>query len=231
MKLKGFLFILAQLILFVSLNTEGELTRLNAEQEKITRCQKWKKVALDEKNWSRVYDGYGKIAFEKKITLQPRTVASETNQTHAALVLLQEKQQTKDFAVRLSYQNTKTLRSPASNPWEVLWVMFNYTGDPQNKKTNYLILKPNGIELGKAWGLVDQEFLYTKDNPKIEIGKTYQLELIKKNNRVQAFVDDQLALDYTETDPKKKLFTGPGQIGLYTEDALVSISSFEICQE
>ena len=159
--------------------------------------------------------------------MQPRSIASDAG-THAALVLSRN-EVAKDFMIRVKYQNKKALRTPSANAWEVFWLMFNYTSAGRNKKTNYFILKPTGVELGKAWGEVDQEFLMTDANIKVRNNEDYELIISKKGDRFMASVNEQVVMSFQDSS-KKKLYDQNGKFGLYTEDADVHIRDFQICR-
>lgn len=198
----------------------------------LTTCAKWKSIPLQEAHFVKAYDGFGQIHFKNGLTLQPRSIASVANGTHAALALLNDQTLRKNFGVRVKFQNEKTFREPRANSWEVFWLFFNYQAQEKGKKTNYFIFKPNGVELGKAWGDVDQEFLATASSPQAKIGKGYELTLFKKDQSVQAYIDGQLVLNFAAdslNNTKKTLFDEAGQIGLYSEDALVRIHQIDVC--
>jgi len=215
--LKSKLTILALFTFFSSI--------LNAQSK--LKCEKWEQIPLDSQNWHVAYDGFGAVRFQSGVLLKPRAIASESG-THAALVLSKNEKQ-KDFLVRIKYQNQKAHRLPASNSWEVFWLMFNYQASGLNKKTNYLILKPNGIELGKAWGKVDQEFLKTDTSFKFQFDQDILVELMKKGQRIKAVVNQKDVFEYQDKGGRK-LFQTNGQFGLYTEDADVKVTEFSICR-
>lgn len=232
----------AQFALFLTLHfgiamaLASSMTSLEAST-RTPRCEKWTRVPLEPSAWEQAYDGYGRISFGKQLELSPRAPAS-SKKTHASLVLLKDSPKSKDFAVRVRFENVKPLRGPAANPWEVFWLMFNYVPDGAHKKTNYFVFKPNGVELGTAWNEVDQAFLQTADEPRSQNGRVYEVTLYKSGQTVDAFVDGHPVLSHTATSPstssssavaKDLLFDHAGKIGLYTEDATVRIHEVSIC--
>jgi hypothetical protein len=222
------IFLVFQALLLYGLAMNSRVLPPTKSLQKEPFCAKWKMIDLGRKNWKVEYEGFGQINFNNGINLQPRSVASAApEQTHSALALSNELY--KNFALKIKYKNVSTLRKPASNSWEVFWLMFNYRSDQDHKKTNYFIFKPNGIELGKAYGKVDQQFLSTDEFPKSEIGKEYELSLFKQGQNVQVFINGKSALDF-KGDSKNSLFDENGHIGLYTEDAQVQISKLELCE-
>lgn len=190
-------------------------------------CTSWKTIKLNKNNWEVAYDGYGEVKFDEGLKLMPKS-ALEKDKTHAALVLTKEMISAKKFAIRINYANEKQLRSPAANPWEVFWLFFNYKkGTKSDKNTNYFIFKPNGTELGTAWGQVEQSFLSSDETAKAKVGETYELKLFRINDNVQAYINGKSVMNYK--DKENKLINQDGQIGLYTEDAQVKIKKVEVC--
>ncbi len=190
-------------------------------------CTNWKTISLNKNNWEVAYDGYGEVTFDKGLKLMPKS-AFEKDKTHAALVLTKEMISAKKFAIRINYANEKQLRSPAANPWEVFWLFFNYKkGEKDDKNTNYFIFKPNGTELGTASGQVEQSFLSSDETAKAKLGENYELKLFRINDSIQAYINGKSVMNYL--DKENKLINQDGQIGLYTEDALVKIKKVEVC--
>lgn len=183
---------------------------------------------MKEENWLQAFDGFGDIKFKNGIQLQPRSIASEKG-THAALVL-SNAPPVKDFYVKMTYQNLQFLRNEKPNSWEVFWFMFNFKKTSNGKQTNYFIFKPNGIELGKAWGEFDQDFLFTQSSPLANLKKEYKLILFKKDQNLKVYIDDIEVLNFKASE-RKNLFDHSGQFGLYTEDAVVHIKDFALCTD
>jgi len=191
-------------------------------------CRKWSPVEMTKEHWSTAYEGFGRVVTKSSIQLQPRSIASDAG-THAALVLMKNPITEKEFSLPIRYHNIKALRTPSANPWEVFWLFFNYQALAGEKTTNYFIFKPNGVEIGKAWGKVNQEFLASAESPKLEMGKEYELILDRHENKVSAFINGNKVLEFSDRE-KSKLYHQAGQIGLYSEDSEVEISSVDICR-
>jgi hypothetical protein len=187
------------------------------------------KLTLDENHWEKVYDGYGEILIEdEQISLCPKT-AESANDTHAALVtsLLR----VKDFRIKINATTVRQLHENTTpNDWEVFWIFFNYNPASGGKKTtNYFLLKPNGYELGSAWGETSQCFIATGDIPVLEIGREYTYEISKSENHIKIDIDgSEIFSDNINPDD---IFDEYGNIGLYSEDAEVIVSSFEFSTE
>jgi hypothetical protein len=115
-------------------------------------------------------------------------------------------------------------------PQEVFWVMFNYVQvgntTSTDKKTNYFILKPNGCELGTAYGDLGQNFAATTTTPTLAFGTSphqYQYTITKRGYHVTAAVDGVLVFDATYN--ATTLYDQEGVVGLYCEDAAVQVTS------
>ena len=183
-------------------------------------------------DWHEVYNGYGSITYNRSqgILIEPKT-ASDPLETHAGLLLakITEQKPLKDFMALIQVSTEEQLRIPNPNPWEVFWLFFNHSFDSkQNSVTNYLTIKPNGIELGKAYNKVKQVVMLTQSFPTLTIGKIYTLTLIKIGTHVDLLMDGNPVLNYSAMNGGETLFNNPGAIGLYTEDARVHIFKIEI---
>ncbi len=186
-------------------------------------------VPLTAENWTVVYDGYGKVTFGTEILLEPMA-PSEAGETHAALALAKatETEPLDNFCLTIEATTEEQLRSPAPNPWEVFWIFFNYLPDGDFKETNYFTLKTNGIELGRAFGSTDQEFLVTVDAPNLTLGTRNTFVLEKSPGRVVVRVDGIEVIDFQNQEDPDILYDHPGAIGLYTEDARVRIHAVNL---
>lgn len=188
-------------------------------------CKSWSPQPLSAANWNVAYTGYGQADFTSGIHLSPKP-SKRADETHAGLVLLKTPPSSARYAVKLEYANVRPLREPASNPWETFWLFFDYKPDGANKRTNYIIHKPNGMELGRAWGSVDQDFIATSPKSKAKVGHTYEMMLIRDEKDIRVFIDGELSLKSNNVAALEK----GGNLGLYTEDSHVWIKSFDLCQ-
>ncbi|KAJ5068453.1 hypothetical protein M0811_12311 [Anaeramoeba ignava] len=91
---------------------------------------------------------------------------------------------------------------------------------------------PNSWEVfGTASETVAQNFLETDSTPTINLGQNYQYIVEMKNGLLNIWIDSNLVIqdyDFIQSNPDKNLYTFKGMIGLYTEDASVTISDFNI---
>lgn len=177
--------------------------------------------------WTEIYNGYGAITYHQDfgIVMQPGQ-ASENGETHAALLLIQQTitHPQKDFTVRLTVTTERQLRMPVPNPWEVFWLFFNYAQDRTGfPKTNYFLVKPNGIELGIAYDGRRQKFLYTKTSPSLKLNHPANWVVIKKGNTIVISIDGVEVMAFAGN-----IIDRPGAIGLYTEDARVRVQNVSL---
>ena len=151
---------------------------------------------------------------------QPKTSTSP-NQTHAALTLTTQTYE--DVEMHLKVKTNKQLRQNSTpNPWEVAWVMWRYHDDWHHY---YFIFKPTGVELGKKQNenrAEEQIFLYTANEPKLKIDEWNSWYIKISGNYIEIWLkmaDEswQRVVNYHDNAP----IVGPGNIGLYTEDAYV----------
>jgi hypothetical protein len=167
--------------------------------------------------WTSVYDGYGTTRVEAGetwvLSQTPKTTKSD-GVTHGALAVTRQKYGDVDFSVQ---QRTVTqLRMPHPNPWEVPWVLWAHADDTH---FYYLVLKPNGWELGKedpAY-LGAQRYLATGSSPTFCVGAWHTVRVRHVGHTIEAWGDGQLLVSFTDRErPYSR-----GHIGLYAEDAHV----------
>lgn len=190
------------------------------------------RVPLDDLRWNVVYDGGGEVHFGRGVVrFRPGPVKGDL-ETKATLLTLREFP-SQAIGVRINFRVVRQLR-PNPRPWEVFWVFFGYQQgkDVRTKSTDYFILKSNGIELGKAYGELEQEFLMTKDSPRLVIGKRHEIQFLKQARELKIFVDGQFVARSPIDFRMDQLFSSKesdrGTIGLYAEDAEVEVDSVEI---
>ncbi len=180
---------------------------------------------MNSQNWTVAYSGYGKIEFDHKtneILIAPQQ-ARTPQSTHASLVLSNQ-HVTNNFDVIVEYKNNEPLRTTAPNPWEVFWLFFQYQkGVGPHKTTNYAVAKPNGIELGKAFDEVGQSFLKTVDHPIASFNQWHQLRIKRSGEKLTLYFDNKKIFDWDDKNAKEKLYDHQGPLGLYSEDASVTI--------
>lgn len=168
-------------------------------------------------SWVFVYDGYGCTAFVSPtgntILLEQPAVATQPYETHGSLVL--GPATTGDVMVQVDMATSRQLRTAsAPNPWEVGWLLWHYTDD---QHFYYVILKPNGWEIGKEDPAYpgSQRFLATGSSPQFPLGPWYRVRVAQSAGTIQLFVNDLLIATTLDDD----LPYSGGRVGLYTEDA------------
>lgn len=167
-------------------------------------------------SWQVAYDGFGRVISDRSagsrlFTLEPAR-PSLTAPTHSALVL--SRSDWGDFAFTVRVRTVAQLRNPHPNPWEVAWVLWHYADE---RHFYYLILKPNGFELGKEHpgSPGGQRFLATGGQPRFPVGPWYLVRVEQRADVITISVDGRQLLQFTDTHEPYRT----GRIGLYTEDA------------
>lgn len=187
-------------------------------------------TGLSEEDWDVIYDGFGSVTFEEgTITMEPKS-STGPSETHAALALNRATLDcpVRDFRMTVTATTNAQLRTPVPNAWEVFWIFFNYLDPGGGKTTNYFILKTNGIELGKAFAETGQIFLFTAGSPRLVLGEETSYTLEKTGTTLQVSINGTEVLVYSDTSTEEKtLYDQAGSFGLYTEDARVTVTSFE----
>ena len=147
--------------------------------------------------------------------------STNPNETHAALTLTTQTYE--DVEMQLKVKTNEQLRQNSTpNPWEVAWIMWRFQDDWHHY---YFIFKPNGVELGKKQNenqAEEQIFLYTANEPELKINEwnTWHIKMFGNHIEIWLKMADgswQKVVDYHDNAP----ILGPGNIGLYTEDAHV----------
>ncbi|MGH2755210.1 MAG: family 16 glycoside hydrolase [Actinomycetota bacterium] len=164
--------------------------------------------------WKSVFDGYGRVgiakADSKVLTLAPK-VADDPSETHAALVATTER--FGDLDVSMRAKTVKQLRKGRANPWEVAWTIWHYQ---DNTHFYYLILKPNGWELGKADPPYPgaQRFLATGER-RFPIGRWHDIRVRQIGRTMKVWANGDLLTRFTDRErPYKR-----GAVAVYNEDA------------
>lgn len=175
------------------------------------------------------WNGYGEVAFEaqtQSLRMRPAAVRKKS-ETRSALVL--SKQKLGEYSIEITYTNLEPTRSDESgnlrpNAWELFWLFFDYrVGNDGKKEANYLIIKPNGTELGRAFGELGQSFFKTASRPHVGYGHVVQLNMDRTSKKVLVSANGY-SFDSGSLNPfAGNLPYSPGKIGLYTEDADVRI--------
>ncbi len=177
--------------------------------------------------WTSTYNGYGctqiKTASSQTYLDESPKASTSASETHASLVLGQSHSGPIAFNTLLT--TFKQLRTgSAPNPWEVAWVVWNYTDD---NHFYYFTPKTNGWELGKEDPAYpgSQRFLADSSSPSYPIGPWYKISIFQdSNNKISAYVNDQLITTFTDTQTP---YTS-GRPGFYNEDSHVGFTNYQL---
>ena len=177
-------------------------------------------VSLSKKNWKIEYKSDGRIDFySDQIFMAPKPVHLPQH-TLSTLVLSKFDIVSDNFEIIVDYKNLAALRKHNPNPWEVFWLLFNYVPGAGDVKTaNYVVAKTNGIEMGRAAKIIDQTYIKTADYPKATFDEWHRLRVHKIDDALKIYFNDEFVFAI----PVNQLFTAPGKIGLYSEDASVVV--------
>jgi YD repeat-containing protein len=175
--------------------------------------------------WRVAYDGFGRVAASsragaRQVTLEPARPDSATT-THSALML--SAGSWRDFSLTVRVRTNYQLRQPHPNAWEVGWILWHYTNDHH---FYYLILKPNGFELGKEDPSYpgDQHFLVTSAEPVFPVGRWYLVRVEQRGDVVSVSVAGRKIVRFVDS---QRPYTS-GRVGLYTEDASATFEPVEL---
>ena len=191
-------------------------------------------MPLDPTHWYTVYDGGGEVSYrDGVIRFRPEAVKQD-HETKAALLLLREIPP-ETVGIRVRYRVLRQLR-PNPRPWEVFWLFFGYRpgAEVRTKTTDYFILKTNGIEVGKAFDEIEQEFVMTKDKPQLVVGHPHEMRLQFEDRDIHLLVDGHSVAKSPHDFDFARLYSGQSQgrnsFGLYAEDAEIQIDFVELLQ-
>lgn len=142
--------------------------------------------------------------------------------TRAALVVGPSHGPSLDLRVRAITDSQLRSGTPP-NPWEVAWVAWDYADAAH---FYYVILKPNGWEIGKRDPAYPggQRFLATGRSPTYPTGQWYDVHVVRVQGRTSLTVDGVPIAVFT--DPERP-YQG-GRVALYTEDAAVRFQGVEV---
>lgn len=191
-------------------------------------CQSPRKPAFDSgRAWHIAFDGYGHISERTqggalRLTLQPARAESPKT-THAALVLSATRWH--DFTAEIRVRTNRQLRRPHPNPWEVGWILWHYLND---QHFYYIILKPNGWELGKEDPSYpgDQRFLATGTSPAFPQARWYAVRVQQRGDVMEVDVDGHRIVRFVDTQRPYLA----GLIGLYVEDASATFEPVTVAE-
>lgn len=184
------------------------------------RLERWEQ-GEEHGPWTVRYDGYGLVeGDEDAVVMEPQAAAGQ-DITHGGLVHTTAQCTDPDF--RVTVNTWSQVRQGTPNPWEVGWVLWDFVDD-----THFyaIALKPNGWELTKQDPDYrgSQRFLATGAEPRFPIGRDYEVEVRRRGATMTVHVEGRQLVQFTDEDAP---YLG-GSVGLYTEDARVRFSGFDL---
>jgi hypothetical protein len=170
-------------------------------------------------SWYTRYAGFGSIEIvptaPRALELLP-AASKDAEASHSALITTHES--FGNLLLTATINTVKQLRRPKPNYWEVGWLIWHYSDD---RRFYYLILKPNGWELGKKVAdASDQHFLLAGVTPTFPLG-AHTVQVLQIGPTIQVVGDGQLLGTFVDRDDPYLT----GGIGLYAEDAQVRFSA------
>ena len=176
--------------------------------------------------WTSAFGGYGctqvKTDGVKSWLDESPFASSSPSETHSSLLLGPAFDGPIAFSVNLR-TNTQSRRNNPPNPWEVAWVIWNYT---DKDHFYYFQPKPSGWELGKEDPSYpgSQRFLATGSAPVFPIGGWYDVKIVQVQNVITVYAGGRLITAFTDAqNPYTK-----GRIGLYNEDSNVRFADVAV---
>ena len=201
----------------------GTSILLNQNFQSLPAGQSWSDGSVHGDLKSQ-FNGYGSVGVVKSggkvLSLEPKK-ATSPDVTHAALVTSTEKY--KDIELSVRQKTVKQLRAGSPNTWETAWTVWHYA---DNTHFYYLILKPNGWELGKADPKYPgaQRFLATGSDRKFPVGSWNDVVIRQEGAAIDVTVDGKHLTHFVD---KERPYLG-GSVGMYCEDARVYFDDLSV---
>lgn len=170
--------------------------------------------------WRAVFNGHGEVrGGNGEVVLAP-AAADQPSKTYAGLVVSAASYG--DFRLRVRVRTDRQLREPRPNPWEVGWVLWHYT-DP--KHFYYVILKPNGWELGKEDPAYPgaQRFL-AGGRGNFPVDRWHEVEVQQTGAAITVWANGKHLVNFTDGERPYP----HGQLGLYAEDSEARFRDFQV---
>lgn len=179
--------------------------------------------------WKNAYNGWGEsgvrtdeLTGSNAMYMYSKT-STQLSETHASKVVTSSTY--KNFHLSLDMKTVKQLReNDVPNTWETAWLFFRYTDKTHHY---YMVLRTNGIELGKKDDSLSQTILYQAYYPRVLMGYYQHIDLQVSGNHIVAYVDGEKAIDLYDSGVSSQL-GGAGVIGLYQEDSVAHFDNVRI---
>ena len=165
-------------------------------------------------------DAAVQIEAQNQVMWVAPAASTSSSETHAALVT-SNTTFTNDVSFKGTTRTIKQLRknNPA-NAWEVSWLVWNFK---DNTHFYYVVLKPNGWELGKEDPAYPgaQRFLANGSNIKFPVGSWNTFEILHNQATATMTVKVNGTILTTFTDNERPYTSG--KVGFYAEDSEVEL--------
>ncbi|MBH2019146.1 MAG: hypothetical protein I8H91_06210 [Burkholderiales bacterium] len=165
-------------------------------------------------------DAATQMEAQSKVLWVAPAASKSLSETHAALVT-SSTTFTNDVSFKGTTRTIKQLRQNNSpNAWEVSWLIWNFK---DNTHFYYIVLKPNGWELGKEDPAYPgaQRFLANGSNIKFPVGAWNTFEIAHNQATATMTVKVNGAVLTTFTDTERPYTSG--KVGFYAEDSEVEL--------
>lgn len=159
--------------------------------------------------------------FEKDVITQTPGPLDVGQKGKSCLAIFQDTLPADFYKVSWQYYNWKYTSSNV-DPWLCGWCVFDYVN---SRNFKYVIVKPNGIEVGHVLGGDKQDFLFTKEFAWDTFSKRIQVDITCYGDSVDVAVKIGLVRLLTEYGIQLKADESgrPAKVkvGIYTEDCVV----------
>lgn len=163
-----------------------------------------------------------RFLFGLMFVLDSKVIPSNSEQTFSDILVLPKLHASRAFQVGFDFQVIRQYRRPQAHPWESLWLFWSYNLDGEGQKlTNYIVFKPNGLEIGKAYKEVSQDFIWTQSQPQICVGQWHRVLFAREGVNLLLWLDGvSVPFPHLKID---SLYQYPGRIAFYVEDSRVML--------
>lgn len=142
--------------------------------------------------------------------------ASRTpDQTNSTLVVSRERFGTGPLHLSATWTTVGPRREGVPNAWEVGWLVWDYL---DNDHFTYLVLKPNGWELGRRDPTQPggQRFIRDDDGPTTDWGRQRTVTVDRVGRQTTVRMDGRVLVRFALPRAERN-----GAVGMYDEDAIV----------
>lgn len=206
-------------------------------------------AGMNPADWKLQYGSTFQFSAEG-LLFGPRAIGSGSG-TSAAMVIYRPSDAAEsggryvgNYIAEMDVTLVQQLRTPAGNAWETFWFVSHYLYNPDlTKVMNAVVPKPNGLQVETCSGRVQETWLDTLSSPTFPLGQKYRLKVQVLGQTISVWKDSVLVYQRTlngsvtctsvsDSGVMSKapcwLYSQPGAIALYNEDALVRVNNFKL---